>query len=783
MKRLNILIVLLLTIASANAYVIKGRVIDEIDKSSIQGAVVGITTIVSDSTLNQVTTDPEGKFVFKNIHYNGNVAIKISYVGCNPITIELKGNTKSLDLGDILMSHKTESLDEVVVVASETIEKNDRILIFPTAEERKNSSDIINLLGNMRVKLPGIDVDELTRRISIDGKEPIFQINGKVEPLSKIRMINKNRILRIEYKNQADIRFSNDGINSGIINFILKNDFEGGSLHTRTGVTITTPRINGELGLTYNRKRSEWSLNYDNVWRNSSQQYTNIIEKYNGKNYTIERAQIGLPSNFKDFDNNISLGYSYKYNINTIFSTDLCLRYHNVKSKDNYIMQQNNDTDISDYTKINTRSSKTIDPTLNIYFNKIIGNRTIEFNLTGVYSFGDYYRSINYIYKPEEQYSQNNVTNNNSYLVSSEILYSNKFNYFTTQYGVNYSYNYVTNGYSESKNIIINTLAKHKLYVYGSIGGNIEKLGYSIGIGGRYESVSNDGISKQCIRPNISVSIKYPVLKKTVLSFNYNYMPSLPALFNYSEIMQTIDDISYQTGSLNIKPMEYHKAKLSSRTMIGKINVNLSMEYSRTINPLVNIWEYDSNPESKYYDKFISKTTNGKNDDRINIQMDISTQRFLKYFAIFGQFGWSKFNLLGGDKYNYVFDNFYASIGINAMVKNIDIISKYDILPRYSVNNLNISKNSGSFYIGCNWRYKNITAGIIAGNLFTSKANKVETTYISSVRPYNQEYYIKDFSNLVELTFQYNIDFGEKYRNVRRSLSREKIDRGVNNAY
>ena len=28
-----------------------------------------------------------------------------------------------------------------------------------------------------------------------------------------------------------------------------------------------------------------------------------------------------------------------------------------------------------------------------------------------------------------------------------------------------------------------------------------------------------------------------------------------------------------------------------------------------------------------------------------------------------------------------------------------------------------------------------------------------------------------------------NIDFGEKYRNVRRSLSRETIDRGVNNAY
>lgn len=783
MKRIIVLIISVCLIINVNAYNIIGRVIDDIDKGSIPGAVVCISTIVSDSILNQVTTDTQGKFAFKNIHYNGDVAIKTSCIGYNPITIELKNNTRSLDLGDISMIYKTESLGEVVVVASETIENHDKILIFPTTEERKNSSDIVNLLGNMRAKLPGIDVDELTRRISIDGKEPIFQINGKIEPLSKIRMINKNRILRIEYKNQADIRFSNDGINSGIINFILKNDFEGGSLHSRTGVTMTTPRINGELGLTYNKNRSEWSLNYDNVWRNSSQQYTNINEKYNGKSYTIERSQIGLPSQFKDFDNNISLGYTYNHNKNTIFSTDLCLRYHDVSSKDNYIMQQKKDNEISDYTKINTRNSKTIDPTLNIYFNKSIGKRTIEFNLTGVYSLGDYSRGINYIYKPEEQYCQNNETNNRSYLISSEILYSNKFKYFTTQYGVNYSYNYVTNGYSENKNKIINTLAKHKFYAYGSIGGNLEKLGYSIGIGGRYESVSNDGISNQSIRPNISASIKYPILKKTVLSLNYNYMPSLPALFNFSEIMQTIDDISYQTGSLNIKSMEYHNAKLSSRSMIGKINVNLSMEYSRTTNPLVNIWEYDSNPESKYYDKFISKTTNGKYDDRINIQMDISTQRILKYFAVFGQFGWSKFNISGGDIYSYDLDNFYASIGINALVKNISIISKYDILPRYSVNNLNISKTSGSFYIGFNWRYKNITAGIIAGNLFTSKANKVETTYISSVRPYNQEYYIKDFSNLVELTFQYNIDFGEKYRNVRRSLSREKIDRGVNNAY
>ena len=126
-------------------------------------------------------------------------------------------------------------------------------------------------------------------------------------------------------------------------------------------------------------------------------------------------------------------------------------------------------------------------------------------------------------------------------------------------------------------------------------------------------------------------------------------------------------------------------------------------------------------------------------------------------------------------EYKYTLSKLYASLGLNAAIKNFSIISKYDILPRHSVYGLSVSRNSGSSYIGGNWRYKNITAGIIAGNFFTRKANHVKTTYISSVRPMTQEYYIKDFSNMVELTFQYNIDFGKRYGRSNRSLFGEKL--------
>ena len=635
----------------------------------------------------------------------------------------------------------------------------------------------------MRMKLPGIDVNELTRSVTIDGKEPVYQINGKVEPLSKIRMINKNRILRIEYRNQADIRFSNDETNAGVINFILKNDFDGGSFHTREGVTVTTPRINGEVGFAYNNRRSEWSLNYDNVWRNSTKQYTNNYEKYIGEDYEIERQQVGLPSSFKDFDNNLSVGYTYRRSQSTTFTTDLSLRYHNVDATDKYMMRQIKKDLISEYSKINTRNSETIDPALNLYFNKNFGKQVLEFDLTGVYSSGDYDRGMNYIYTPTEQYIQKNKTNNKSYLIGSEVLYSRTFKSLTAKFGVNYSYNYVSNGYFEGENEIENTLAKHKMYVYGSMGGKLGTFSYDLGVGGRYEAVSNDGKAQHSMRPNVFVSFSYPILKKTSVNLNYTYMPSLPSLFNFSEVLQTIDDISLQTGSLNIRPMEFHKVRLSSRSMVWKLSVNLSAEYSRTTTPLVNIWEYDSDPDSQYYDKFISRTANGKWEDYFNCQMDISSQRFFNCFAVFGQFGWGKYRISVRDNYKYTHDKFFAALGVNAVIKNVSIITRYDILPRYSISGLSVSSNSGSFYMGVNWRYKNVSAGVMAGNLFTSKANRVKTTYISSIRPATQEYYIKDFSNLIELTFQYNIDFGKKFGRTDRSLSGDKIDRGVNNAY
>lgn len=462
--------------------------------------------------------------------------------------------------------------------------------------------------------------------------------------------------------------------------------------------------------------------------------------------------------------------------------TDLRLRYHDVDVVDNFTMRQIKRESISEYSKINTRSGKTADPTLNLYFNKNMGKQTVEFNLTGAYSSGDYDRGMNYIYSPTEQYIQNNTTNNKSYLIGSEALYSRNFKSVTAKFGVNYSYNYVTNGYRESENEIENTLAKHKLYVYGSMGGKLGQLSYNLGVGGRYEAVSNDDKYQHSMRPNVFASFSYPVMKKLNLNLNYTYMPSLPSLFNFSEVMQTIDDISLQTGNLNIKPMEFQKIRLQSRSMVWKLSVNLSAEYSRTTTPMVNLWEYDSDPLSAYYDKFIKRTTNGKYQDCLSFQMDISSQRFFNCVAVFGQFGWDKHRIAVQD-YNYTFDKCFAALGVNAAIKNVSIMGRYDILPRYSVYNMSVSHNSPCFYLGFNWRYKQISAGIMAGNLFTKKANHDKTTYLSSVRPATQEYYIQDFSNMVELTLQYNLDFGKRFGRTYRSLSGDRIDKGVNNAY
>ncbi len=272
---------------------ISGIVVDGSNGKPLDGVLVAL---MEDSTIfiGQTLTGKDGRFKFSDVK-NADVAIRISSVGYELCQIELSGDSDNINLGEISLEVKSKKLEEVEIVRSRVIETSDHYVILPSLQELERASQSFNLLAELKMKMPGLNVNEALNKVTIGGGTPVFQINGKEESLSKIRAINPKNIQKIEYTNNPSIRYADRGF-SGIINFILKQRQEGGSVRVETNNALSTLRSNSLVAGSYVYKKSEWMLAYNNIWRNSKKQYTNQNEKYIGKDYPIERKQIGNPS-------------------------------------------------------------------------------------------------------------------------------------------------------------------------------------------------------------------------------------------------------------------------------------------------------------------------------------------------------------------------------------------------------------------------------------------------------------------------------------------------------
>lgn len=171
-----------------------------------------------------------------------------------------------LDLGEIKLSPKITTLGEVVVAADKVVEKADKYVLIPSLAELNRASETLSLLSEMKVKMPGLQVNEALKRVSVDGGGVVFQVNGKEESLSKVQSLNQHDILRIEYRNTPDIRYADRGV-SGVINFIMKPRQEGGTIMVELDEAVTSLRSIATIAGTYYYKKSEWSINYGNTWQ------------------------------------------------------------------------------------------------------------------------------------------------------------------------------------------------------------------------------------------------------------------------------------------------------------------------------------------------------------------------------------------------------------------------------------------------------------------------------------------------------------------------------------
>ncbi len=775
--RFVIICLLLGLVQQVYAYDITGQIVDRTDNSELAGASVVIKTD-SVSIVTAVTADEKGKFRVSGITAP-DVWIDVQMIGYQGQRTVISGNEgENLNLDVIALTPVQNMLDEVTVTGSSVIQKPDRYLIIPSQKDIERSASSLSLLSTLQMKMPGLYVNEAMQKATIENRTPVYQINGKEVPFSRILTINNDNVLRIEYHDTPDIRYADRGA-PGIINFVMRPVQEGGSVTANVMSAVTTGVVNASVGATYNYKKSEWAFNYNTNWRNYDEWQSEGSETFIGKDATLTRTSEAVPSKMSYLNHFINLGYTYMYDLKTMFAATIQTGI--LSNANNDIFNRVMDTSGEKYLRQSKSESDRWNPSGDIYFRKQFDkNSKFEVNAFGSMSNGNYDGLLNYTYdNGNPEYHQTNRTENTSWRAGAEALYSRNYSSLTTTYGVKYYRNYAENLYSENmESATLDKLNTDYLYAYGSVVGRWKKLGYSAGIGGIYAHTKEQEREMNAFRPKVNVTLNYQLPRNWSLNYLFIFDPTLPSLSQQSETVQTIDDISVRMGNMSLKPSSWFRNRIYVRYTYKKFTGTFWASHSRTIDPMFNRYTYISDMGNPLYGKFLQQTVNGERDDRINLQLNIGFQELLNHFSIYGIAGWDRYDFTGFGNINCD-KRFYSSIQAQAYFGNWTISADFEITPQYTLSGNRLSRPERWNMVQVQYKWKNWYFSCSVFNPFTQKGSLQETITLSDIHPENYVRSIRDNANMVTLGVVYRMNFGKSLAKFRRTINNRGIDTGV----
>ena len=772
MKKL-MFILLMLVPQFLSAYTITGKVIDS-EKEPMAGANV-ILYKDSINVLENTLADANGKFTLMT-DYKGAMRVEITMVGCMNSNVQFEGVGKNVDLGTIALADSPEMLDEIIVIAQNVIEKGCNYIVFPTADEIKQSGTSIDLLEQMQYKLPGLQVNSSLNRVTIENGAAIFQINGRQVDYSRIQSLSNDNILRIEYSNVSDIRYGTSVM--GVVNFITKPVAKGGSVMAN-GMAAMGWLTNLNVGGTYNYSKSEWTIDYGNSWRDFDEVYSEGRESFIGGETPIIREQLPVSSLLKNKTNKLAIGYTYMHNPATMFAMTLGDEVDEGERSTNNIIRQSSADIIVEYASSLIGRDKSFTPNIDLYFRHQLNKTSnIEVNAYGSMRNVDDIRILNYNSAPNF-YSQYSNTENHSWRAGTEALYTKSYDNFETKYGVNYYHNFADNQYFENEGMTqISRQDNDNLYIHGSISGRVNRVTYSVGIGGRYYHTDNSIVEQDAFRFNSKATLNYKLHSNWSLNYLFMLDPSMPTLSSQREVVQRVDDISYQLGNPTLKPSTYLRNRVYLRYATPKVNTSLWVAYSRNFDPIYNRYTYIYDESSPYCDMFMIQPQNAKYEDLFNVEFHLSYTG-VKNLMIYGIVGWDRFVFSGFGNIE-PFENFYARAQVAYAIKNWRFTSQYDIKPRYSLSGNLMKTPEICNVVMVQYKLKDFwfTAGVF--NPFSNKGVMYKTKELSTVHPSNNEFNVADGANMVVIGVTYRMNFGKTYKKAKQGLKNEGIDSGMN---
>ena len=759
MKRFTLILLSVLGMAlslHAQTGQVSGRLVDE-NRQPVAFANVVLKQLDGDSILAGTTSDENGAFAISA--NEGTYNLVASSAGYERVEVRCGLG----DLGELTMSAK--QLDAVTITASRTTEEVDRFVVLPKKEEVEAAGRTLVLLDMLN--LPGLRVDVALQSITVDGGMAILQINGKEVPLARLANLKAEQIKRVEYSNNPGTRYLDRGA-SGIINIILKEREDGGSIVAQAQTALTTGFVDGYLQGSYHKGKSEFALEYTLGYRNYDRVPYELEDSYFDSARTVIRSQrTNMP--FWYISHTLNAEYTYQHDDSTMFVASL---------QDNFFTKTLDATGTMTETDrgVTTEQSMTQHsfmkdnlPKLDLFYtHKMPHGQKVELNVVGEYAIDLYDNTLTYT---SGTYATH--VDGHGYALSGEGVYSKQFGTTTLRTGLQYQHNFTENDYT-----LYNTtsaMIKDNAYLYAEVQGAIgSNIGYSIGTGAKLLNVT-DGTNSQSYLRNLSTArLNWRLTNNISLTAFVQYTPILPTLASLSPVFQQTDDVEGTMGNPALKPSEQLRDAILLRyNHTSGFYTFSSVGAMRIIHTYFDDYHYDADR-----DLFVLSYHNADLWYVLYAYAEVGVRNL-----------WNHLNLsLDGTYYHYVSkgsefyhtrDNFTANANAQFYWNNLVAGANFTLLPQWTLNSETYTMSEMAQSIYMQYRHKSLTAMLTWHCPFNKDGYRYETIGLSAVHPYHHTHWTANNGNMVVLGLTWQMDYGKQYRKGEKTLQNGGYDNGM----
>ena len=735
---------------------VSGRLVDD-NRQPVAFANVVLKHIVRDSILAGTTSDENGAFTIPA--NEGTYNLVASSAGYKRVSVRCGLG----DLGDLTMSAK--QLDAVTITANRTTEEVDRFVVLPKKEEVEAAGRTLVLLDMLN--LPGLRVDVALQSITVNGGMAILQINGKEVPLARLANLKADQIKRVEYSNNPGTRYLDRGA-SGIINIILKEREDGGSIVAQAQSALSTGFVNGYLQGSYHKGKSEFALEYTLGYRNYDRVPYELEDSYFDSARTVTRSQrTNMP--FWYISHTLNAEYTYQHDDSTMFVASL---------QDNFFTKTLDATGTMTETDrgVTTEQSMTQHsymkdnlPKLDLFYtHRLPHGQKVELNVVGEYATDLYDNTLTYT---SGTYATH--VDGHGYALSGEGVYSKQFGTTTLRTGLQYQHNFAKNEYT-----LYNTysaMTKDNAYLYAEVQGAIgSNIGYSLGTGAKLLNVT-DGTNSQSYLRNLSTArLNWRVTNNLSLTAFVQYTPILPTLASLSPVFQQTDDVEGTMGNPALKPSEQLRDAILLRyNHSSGFYAFSSIGAMRIIHTHFDDYHYDANR-----DLFVLSYHNADLWYVPYAYAEVGVRNLWNHLNL--SFDGTYYHYVSkGSEFYHTRDNFTANANAQFYWNNLVAGANFTLLPQWTLNSESYTMSEMAQSIYMQYRYKSLTVMLAWHCPFNKDGYRYETIGLSAVHPYHHTHWTANNGNMVVLGLIWQMDYGKQYRKGEKTLQNGGYDNGM----